>query len=667
MADKVSALPVITSADILGTDDIVLNHAGQTSTVSADNFSTWLATAGVSLPAGRTVGSAAAYLENNAVFNVKDYGAVGDYASHPLSASFATLAAAQAVYPHATSLTNELDWAAIQLAVNAAQAAFDAGVTTGAAVYFPSGVYLVNRTVQVAVGHGIRMYGEGITQTAVTTNAAISATLTLGTTLAQLGDMDIANMTWDGGVLRPGGGSPLADYAIYGSRVDNSRFDRVRASGAAVTGCSIGYGYTNTFRECRWSNNTGDGFATNNDAGLGQSNNSVDFIACLALNNDGFGYRLRAGYGNRFFGGNIEQCGKGGIFITRQINGLVIHGVYFEGNCVTGYSLSALTVRGHIILNGSTVETTMDYAAPSQGVSIAGCFVSSHGYTNETFVYAIAVDGLVLQGNQGTPSSGSAIPLITAYVNPTLGSVAHATIVSNQGFSATDEITLVSLPSAAETKFRRWKSSNVVQQNYAETDLMRWILIAGGAAAGFRRSSSTFRAQPVWEINETAGGSASNLFGFSLDMSLYPQLQAKVVVLSAWVSQTDVTNGAALYCQGNSSASGAVANAGWRFVEVAALLPSSGTVNFGFYDLTPTNAKVVKITEPVLALVGAAHDELVSVGPHQRVWWGTAAPTTGTWVVGDRVQNRTPAVASPKGWLCTVAGTPGTWVTEGNL
>jgi parallel beta-helix repeat protein len=45
----------------------------------------------------------------------------------------------------------------------------------------------------------------------------------------------------------------------------------------------------------------------------------------------------------------------------------------------------------------------------------------------------------------------------------------------------------------------------------------------------------------------------------------------------------------------------------------------------------------------------------------------TAAPTVGTWAVGDEIRNSAPAVASPKGWLCTVAGTPGTWVSTGNL
>lgn len=45
----------------------------------------------------------------------------------------------------------------------------------------------------------------------------------------------------------------------------------------------------------------------------------------------------------------------------------------------------------------------------------------------------------------------------------------------------------------------------------------------------------------------------------------------------------------------------------------------------------------------------------------------TAAPTAGTWAVGDHCAKTDPSVGQPKGWFCTVAGTPGTWVSEGNL
>jgi hypothetical protein len=47
----------------------------------------------------------------------------------------------------------------------------------------------------------------------------------------------------------------------------------------------------------------------------------------------------------------------------------------------------------------------------------------------------------------------------------------------------------------------------------------------------------------------------------------------------------------------------------------------------------------------------------------------TAAPTTGTWAVGDFVLNATPAEAGAggskyviHGWRCTASGTPGTWL-----
>jgi hypothetical protein len=43
----------------------------------------------------------------------------------------------------------------------------------------------------------------------------------------------------------------------------------------------------------------------------------------------------------------------------------------------------------------------------------------------------------------------------------------------------------------------------------------------------------------------------------------------------------------------------------------------------------------------------------------------SAAPTTGTWKLGDIVYNTSPASAGYVGWVCTAAGTPGTWKTFG--
>lgn len=47
--------------------------------------------------------------------------------------------------------------------------------------------------------------------------------------------------------------------------------------------------------------------------------------------------------------------------------------------------------------------------------------------------------------------------------------------------------------------------------------------------------------------------------------------------------------------------------------------------------------------------------------------FNSAAPTTGTWKVGDLVYNVTPTAGGFVGWVCTTAGTPGTWKTFGAI
>lgn len=83
------------------------------------------------------------------IVSPKDYGAIADGASHPLSERYATLAEAQAVYPHAASLTEEIDWAAMQSAVN-----------TSRLVFLSVGHYVINKTV-VSTAAGQKIIGSG--------------------------------------------------------------------------------------------------------------------------------------------------------------------------------------------------------------------------------------------------------------------------------------------------------------------------------------------------------------------------------------------------------------------------------------------------------------------------------------------------------------------------
>lgn len=85
----------------------------------------------------------------NEVANVKDFGAIADGTLHLLSEIFPTLSAAQAVYPHVTALTESVDWAAWQAALNAGTSA----------VYAPAGWYVVNKGL--IRNTNIKLYGDG--------------------------------------------------------------------------------------------------------------------------------------------------------------------------------------------------------------------------------------------------------------------------------------------------------------------------------------------------------------------------------------------------------------------------------------------------------------------------------------------------------------------------
>lgn len=109
------------------------------------------------------------------IANPMDYGAIADGTVHLLSERYASLPLAQVDYPFATSLTQSIDWAAIQAALNAG---------TGS-VYFPAGHYRPNqgntRTTNVSyMGDG---YGSRIDYSSAGTNGCL---LTQGS-LVQIG------------------------------------------------------------------------------------------------------------------------------------------------------------------------------------------------------------------------------------------------------------------------------------------------------------------------------------------------------------------------------------------------------------------------------------------------------------------------------------------------
>lgn len=105
------------------------------------------------------------------------YGVIGDGASHPLSASFGTLAQAQQVYPHAVSLADEIDWAALQATFNAAIA------VGGARIYLRAGTYVINRALTLPLVDAsviVELFGDGRVATTIVQASAVTDLLKIG-------------------------------------------------------------------------------------------------------------------------------------------------------------------------------------------------------------------------------------------------------------------------------------------------------------------------------------------------------------------------------------------------------------------------------------------------------------------------------------------------------
>lgn len=77
-------------------------------------------------------------------YDIRRYGAIGDGNSHPLSEKFTSVANAQKIYPKATSLDQEIDWAAAQKALD-----------NNPIVYIPVGEFVFNSTLS-AVGRAYK-------------------------------------------------------------------------------------------------------------------------------------------------------------------------------------------------------------------------------------------------------------------------------------------------------------------------------------------------------------------------------------------------------------------------------------------------------------------------------------------------------------------------------
>lgn len=185
-------------------------------------------------------------------------GAVADGSSHPLSTRFASLVEAQAVYPHATALTQELDWAALQLSLNniPVSTAVDGGMIVIYGDYFLGADGLASTRPNVwLLGLAAPSHGTGGAPTARISGSGS------GQILLDIGSASVTNHR--------------------GWRIDNIVFRDVSAGGDQLAG-GVRLRRTNfsRFTNCDWQNIKA-GYAVQLD-GTGDTCQYTEFFACRA-------------------------------------------------------------------------------------------------------------------------------------------------------------------------------------------------------------------------------------------------------------------------------------------------------------------------------------------------------------------------------------------------
>lgn len=104
----------------------------------------------------------------------------------------------------------------------------------------------------------------------------------------------------------------------------------------------------------------------------------------------------------------------------------------------------------------------------------------------------------------------------------------------------------------------------------------------------------------------------------------------------------------------------------WQLITLTAIPTTTGNIKFG---VTATNLTSICVDEASLCFGTIAQPNKSAFGSieinNNTHASASAAPSTGTWKVGDIVYNTAPTSGGYAGWICTVAGTPGTWKTFG--
>lgn len=529
----------------------------------------------------------------------------------------------------------------------AIQAAIDS-LTSPGIVFLPAGTYRIATALVMKTGVILQGAGAGVTVIANSSAGLDSLRFVSGS-----GVVTAKAVVRDLTITKSGAGTPSA--AVNLTRYATILFENVEFT-YHVYGNYHYWGEQNTFRNCVFQNNT---YGTYLDGGgTASASNFNEFDKCYYSGNTYDVYHASSAYKNSWRNSPFYASSTASIYVAAAATAVL--GSMFDGCWWEATTGSIIDLRGGsgfafvdcLLADNKDFITAANFSHPQLRVRDL-IDISAVGRSISAVDYELT-DRNPINNNILAQLSGS-------YKSEARDSVHIPNLVA-RGFGGRVLVTPGLSAGAGEKNF-------IVGVDFSSG--AQWAVAAGvqptGGFSDPLNGTAAYRllaGSQVYQICAAVNGGAA-MAGATITFQVWARSAGGRLQVN--LSDNAFAGGVTKFTR--------LLNSQWTLCSFTIALPA-GATGTGVAALLAAADQNIDLYWPGLVLgrnitprLPVSRDMSAWTGPYEtfgpvpniRVYVNNAAPTVGTWAVGDEAVNYAPVAAGTDRWRCTTAGTPGTW------